>query len=186
MRTPVSIRLRRLIDRLPHTIWAGDGLPNWTDQVEKKNMISVNYFEEFWLARPFLEKALLDVIDIPLFETTITLDGAEIEITWVEIAGGTRVGVEINHPEFYIVYETDFDQAQVEGDKFRVILNEDDRFDMLRDFDGPKDTDAFQPFFHWLAKNTAHSSYLAKIKAAAAVMAEKYKTEAAAFAALDF
>ncbi|KQN09990.1 hypothetical protein ASE85_03400 [Sphingobium sp. Leaf26] len=146
---------------------AGQALTYWGDK-----MISVYDFEEFWLANPVLEKALLGLIDIPLSPTTITVDGAQVDIAWVDFGGVRSAGADISHPEFSINFETVFDAARVEGDKYRVILSEDERLAMLESFDGPAGTDAFQAFFKWLADNTDQTTYPAKIKAAAATFAD--------------
>ncbi len=130
-------------------------------------MISVYDFEEFWLAHPFMEKALLDIIDATLKPSSKTVDGAQIDCGWFDFGGVRSTAVDITHPQFSLTFETVFDPARVAGDKYRPKLDEDERYEMLRDFNGPKDTDAFQPFFAWLAANTAHSTYPAKIKAAA-------------------
>lgn len=136
-------------------------------------MFALWAFEEFWAENPVLEKALLDMIDVdfPLKYSETTVGGAHAVVNWNEFGGVRTVSVEITHPQFSINYEVEFDQKMVDGDKYRVVLSGDDRYSMLESFDGPPDTNAFQPFFAWLADNTAHSTYPAKIKAAAAAFA---------------
>lgn len=130
-------------------------------------MISVEDFEEFWLDNPALEKALLDVIDVTRKPSSKTVDGTQIDIGWFKFGGVRSVGVDITHPQFSLTFETVFDPARVAGEKYRVALTDDERYDMLMSFGGHNGTSAYQKFFNWLATSASRPSDLLKIQVAA-------------------
>lgn len=133
-------------------------------------MTSVEDFEEFWL-----DNMVLDVIDVPLTDTQVALGGADVSVVWEDFGKVRTLTVEIMHPDFEIRYDVNYDQRMVNGDKYRVILTNDDRYRVMEGCDSPN---AFDPFFAWLADNSTRSTDTLQNQVAAITVTRISRVEA--------